>query len=130
MRARRQVLGEGMAPHLGTVAAALPAVWSRVAPGQAAPSAPGTETRLHGALIAVLTHLLRRLPAAAMARPPQRPCLASSMVGACGLVLAEAEHAPGHNSAALLHRARRRHGTRRGITAGLHAQEIGGSWEC
>ena len=87
MHTLRQVLGEGMAPHLGTVAAALPAVWSRAAPGQAAPSAPGTETRLHSALIAVLTHLLRRLPAAAMARPPQPPRLAGSVAGACGLLL-------------------------------------------
>ncbi|KAK9821560.1 hypothetical protein WJX81_001795 [Elliptochloris bilobata] len=62
-----EVLGDGVAPHLGTVAAALPAVWSRAAPGGGGPTAPGTQTRLHSALIAVLTHLLRRLPAAAMA---------------------------------------------------------------
>jgi len=63
-----QVLGDGVAPHLGTVAAALPAVWNRAAPGAGAAGAPGVETRLHGALMAVLTHLLRRLPAAAMVR--------------------------------------------------------------
>jgi len=68
-RARRaQVLGDGVAPHLGTVAAALPAVWNRAAPGAGAPAASGVETRLHGALMAVLTHLLRHLPAAAMVR--------------------------------------------------------------
>lgn len=64
----QQVLGDGIAPHLGTIAAALPAVWSRALPGAGPPGAPGAETRLHGALIAVLTHLLRRLPAAAMVR--------------------------------------------------------------
>ena len=129
-RVRRQVLGNGVAPHLGTVAAALPAVWSRVAPGQVAPGAPGTETRLHSALIAVLTHLLRRLPDAAMARPCQRLCAAGPSVTARDPVLCCACTARSPPCSCCFSAVTLRcRDVQRGTLVGRHAQAMEACWE-
>ncbi|EIE26982.1 ARM repeat-containing protein [Coccomyxa subellipsoidea C-169] len=63
-----EVLGDSAQPHLGAVASALPQVWS--ATQEATQSETGALSRLHSALIAVVTHVVTRLGSRAL-RDPQ-----------------------------------------------------------
>ena len=77
-----ELAGRAAAPHLGALAAALPAVWARASALAGLPSPSdssaaasavspnsGAAARLHSALMAVLTHALRRLGRAAAREP-------------------------------------------------------------
>ena len=76
-----ELAGRAAAPHLTVLAAALPAVWARASalaggassgsspPSAAVPPNSGAAARLHSALMAVLTHALRRLGRAAAREP-------------------------------------------------------------
>ncbi|BDA43024.1 Importin-11 [Coccomyxa sp. Obi] len=65
-----EVLGDNAQAHLGAVASALPQVWSataEAAQGEAAET--GALSRLHSALIAVVTHVVTRLGSRALGDP-------------------------------------------------------------
>jgi hypothetical protein len=65
-----ELAGPAAATCLPDLAAALPPVWARAADAATGGGAgPGAAARLHAALLAVLTHVLRRLGRAALASP-------------------------------------------------------------
>ena len=74
-----------LAPHAGTLAAALPAVWS--ATDVQGGGTPGASARVHAALLSTLAHLVRITGTAALAAAPAAPTSASLTQPAVGGVL-------------------------------------------